>query len=107
MLTLLREPAVVDQQRLWFAHAPPDSLQCASAHRIEHGLIGPWRVGDKVMQALMFRAHPGGRKLRGHRLHALTLDRQQQARTVASKRLDTIGVPKRLRDQRHVFFESR
>ena len=59
-----------------------------------------------MLQSLTFRAYPGGREVRRHRLHALALHRQQQPGAVAAKRSYSIGVAKLLRNQCHVFLKA-
>jgi hypothetical protein len=105
VLTLLWKAGIVNNQRLRRTRAPADSLKGITAHRIKHRFVRPWRVSHKVMQPLVFRAHPARRQMRRHRLDALTLNRQHQPGAVATKRFDTVGVPKRLRNQRHVFLK--
>src|SRR6267154_187633 len=106
VLTLLRNAGIINNQRLRRTRAPANSLKYVTAHRIKHRLIRPRCIGYKVMQTLVFQAHPVRRQMRSHGLNALALDRQHQPRAVATKWLDTISVPKRLSHQGHILLES-
>ena len=103
---LLRKAGVIDQQRLRLSGARRDLLQHIVAHRRQHRVVGPRRIGHEMMQALMLGTHPRRRQMRRHRLDTLPLHRQQQPRAVAAKRLHPIGVTQLLRNQRHVLLES-
>ena len=105
VLALLRKAGIVNDQRLRWCRTTLDPLKRVTAHSIKHRLIRPRCIGYKVMQTLVFRAHPVRRQMRRHGLNALAPDRQHQPRAVATKWLDTISVPQRLSHQGHVLVE--
>jgi hypothetical protein len=99
---LLRKARVIDQQRLRLSGARHDLLQHMVAHRRQHRIVRPRRIGHEMMQALMLGTHSRRRQMRRHGLDTLPLHRQHQPRAVATKWLHPIGVTQLLRNQRHV-----
>jgi len=70
-----------------------DGWQDLTANLAKKCIIVPGRIGHDVMQRLVHLAHVAGGQTRCHRLHALALDRQQEAFGVVLNRDHAIGMP--------------
>jgi hypothetical protein len=76
-----------------------DGWQHLAAHRGQHRLVRPVRLGDQMMQRLLRRLHPLRLQPGRHRLDALALTRQQQPGAVGLERRGAISVAE-FRNQR-------
>jgi len=102
--TLLGQARLVDNRRLHPA-VPLERRQRVLPRHCEHRLVTPGRVGDELLQRVMFGLDSIRRHRRRHRLHTLAFDGQQQPRAVIPQRCGSIRVSDRLSQQRHVLIE--
>jgi hypothetical protein len=68
----------------------------------QHGLIRPFRKGDKLMQRLVCSLDPLGYEPSRHRLDPLALARQEQSGTVSLHRGDPIGMAEPFRKSTNI-----
>ena len=71
---------------------PGEGRQHLLADRGEHRFIAPRRGGDEVVQRLVQAGHLGRIETRRHRLDALALAGQQQARAIADEPRLAVGM---------------
>ena len=69
-----------------------DGGQHAGADHGEHRRVGPIGLGDEVVQRFMGGLDPSGLDPSRHRLDALALAGQQQARAVAPNRGEAVSM---------------
>src|SRR3954469_4289635 len=105
VLALLGKAGVVDDPG-GDRPVPAKGGQHLLANRGEHGRVTPRGGGDEVLQRLVQAGHAGRVETRRHRLDALALARQQEARAIADHALPAVGVAQHLGQPRQVRLQA-
>ena len=85
---------------------PGEGRQHLLADGGEHRRIAPRRGGDEVVQGLVQAGHLGWLETRRHRLDALALAGQQQARAIADEPRLAVGMAEHRRQTGEVFLQA-
>jgi len=100
MRSLLGETSVVDDPPAPIAEVHGGHHPLRHAH--QHLVIGPWRVGNEMVQRLMLGPRTPWRHVSSHWLHALALQRRHQSGAVSAQACVAIGMSKSGAQVRHV-----